>query len=115
MNGQIPVETTPESHFAATVISHGDKFLPAQTSETDYLPDTVIRDSKNCETQDFQEAEEYHEVESIPQPVSLEDMEKQMIIRTLEKYRGKRKSAAEELKISERTLYRKIKEYGIND
>jgi transcriptional regulator with PAS, ATPase and Fis domain len=40
-------------------------------------------------------------------------MEKQMIRKTLEKYRGKRKLAADELKISERTLYRKIKEYGI--
>jgi transcriptional regulator with PAS, ATPase and Fis domain len=36
-----------------------------------------------------------------------------MIKRTLEKHRGKRKSAADELEISERTLYRKIKEYGI--
>jgi DNA-binding NtrC family response regulator len=40
-------------------------------------------------------------------------MEKQMINRTLDKHRGRRKAAAEELKISERTLYRKIKEYGI--
>lgn len=45
---------------------------------------------------------------------SLADMEKQMIIRTLEKYRGRRKPAADELKISERTLYRKIKEYNID-
>ena len=61
----------------------------------------------------FQEAEEYHEVESTQKPLSLEDMEKQMIRKTLEKHRGKRKAAADELKISERTLYRKIKEYGI--
>lgn len=50
---------------------------------------------------------------SVAPPQTLEEMEKQMIKQTLEKYRGKRKSAAEELKISERTLYRKIKEYGI--
>jgi len=65
------------------------------------------------EEEDFQDAEEYHEVESTQKPLSLEDMERQMIKQTLEKHRGKRKAAADELKISERTLYRKIKEYGI--
>lgn len=62
---------------------------------------------------DYQEAELYHELETDQVPTSLQDMEKQMIRRTLEKYRGRRKAAAEELKISERTLYRKIKEYGL--
>jgi DNA-binding NtrC family response regulator len=37
-----------------------------------------------------------------------------MIIKSLEKYNGKRKNAADELGISERTLYRKIKEYDID-
>ncbi len=45
---------------------------------------------------------------------SLEDMERNMIIATLKKYQGKRRPTAEELKISERTLYRKIKEYGLD-
>jgi len=62
----------------------------------------------------FQEAEEFDEMETTPHPTSLEEMEKQMIRKTLEKHRGRRKAAAEELKISERTLYRKIKEYGID-
>lgn len=61
----------------------------------------------------YQVAEEFDEVETTPHPTSLEEMEKQMIRKTLEKHRGRRKAAAEELKISERTLYRKIKEYGI--
>jgi transcriptional regulator with PAS, ATPase and Fis domain len=45
--------------------------------------------------------------------LSLADKEVEMIIKALEKYNGKRKLAASELGISERTLYRKIKEYGI--
>ncbi len=45
---------------------------------------------------------------------SLEEMERNMIIATLKKYQGKRRPTAEELKISERTLYRKIKEYGLD-
>ena len=46
-------------------------------------------------------------------PVALEDREKSAIVRALEKAGGNRKIAASELHISERTLYRKIKEYGI--
>jgi len=45
--------------------------------------------------------------------LSLQDSEKELIRRALEKHRNKRKYAAEELGISERTLYRKIKEYDL--
>ena len=46
--------------------------------------------------------------------LSLEHHEKEMIIKALEAHRGKRKDAAKALGISERTLYRKINEYGID-
>ncbi len=46
--------------------------------------------------------------------LSLEHHEKEMIIKALETHRGKRKDAAKALGISERTLYRKINEYGID-
>ena len=45
--------------------------------------------------------------------VSMQDMEKDLIISTLDKYRGNRRMSSESLGISERTLYRKIKEYDI--
>ncbi len=45
--------------------------------------------------------------------MTLEDTERETIRRSLERNDGKRKKTAEELKISERTLYRKIKEYGL--
>jgi DNA-binding NtrC family response regulator len=45
---------------------------------------------------------------------SLDAMEREMIMKALERHRGNRRMAARELKISERTLYRKIKEYGLN-
>ena len=51
--------------------------------------------------------------EIIEESLSLEDKEKELIIKALNKHNGKRRYAAEELGISERTLYRKIKEYGI--
>lgn len=47
--------------------------------------------------------------------LSLEEKEKEMIIKALEKNRGKRKAAAKDLGISERTLYRKLKEYNIEN
>lgn len=51
--------------------------------------------------------------EIVEESLSLADKEVEMIRKALEKYNGKRKMAAHELGISERTLYRKIKEYGI--
>jgi DNA-binding NtrC family response regulator len=51
--------------------------------------------------------------EIFEESLSLADKEVEMIKKALEKYNGKRKMAAGELGISERTLYRKIKEYGI--
>jgi transcriptional regulator with PAS, ATPase and Fis domain len=51
--------------------------------------------------------------EIVEESLSLSDKEMEMIIKALEKHNGKRKNAAGELGISERTLYRKIKEYNI--
>jgi transcriptional regulator with PAS, ATPase and Fis domain len=45
--------------------------------------------------------------------LSLEDMERRMITDALDRYRSNRRAAARALNISERTLYRKIKEYGL--
>ncbi len=53
-------------------------------------------------------AEEY-----VEEALSLEDMERKAIKQALERHRGRRRDAAKELNISERTLYRKIKEYDI--
>ncbi|RDK89118.1 sigma-54 interaction domain-containing protein [Marinirhabdus gelatinilytica] len=54
-------------------------------------------------------AEEIQEEESL----SLQDKELELIRKSLEKHNGKRKDAADELGISERTLYRKIKQYNL--
>ena len=53
-----------------------------------------------------------------PEPataMTLEDTERETIRRSLERNVGNRKKTAEELQISERTLYRKIKEYGLEN
>jgi DNA-binding NtrC family response regulator len=51
--------------------------------------------------------------EILEESLSLADKEFEMIKKALEKYNGKRRHAAQELGISERTLYRKIKEYNL--
>lgn len=53
-------------------------------------------------------------VEHMPVGRSLEEVERQMIAQALQRHGGRRRPTAEELKISERTLYRKIKEYGLD-
>lgn len=64
---------------------------------------------KPAEAQGVQDTEEY-----VEENLSLDDVEKEMIRKALERHHGKRKNAANDLKISERTLYRKIKEYGLD-
>ncbi|GHT76128.1 sigma-54-dependent Fis family transcriptional regulator [Bacteroidia bacterium] len=59
---------------------------------------------------------QYAEVAEEKEPetaMSLEEVEKSMIIKALERHKGRRRNAAQDLKISERTLYRKIKEYDL--
>jgi DNA-binding NtrC family response regulator len=62
----------------------------------------------------IQNDEAHYEEESIENNLSLSEMEREMIEKALDKHKGKRKDAALDLGISERTLYRKIKEYDIN-
>ncbi|MBE0651693.1 MAG: sigma 54-interacting transcriptional regulator [Bacteroidales bacterium] len=59
------------------------------------------------------EEKSFHPSEVVEESFSLQEKEKEMIRKSLEKHHGKRKDAASELGISERTLYRKIKEYKI--
>lgn len=65
----------------------------------------IIRDEFEVDIQDSEVVEE---------SLSIQDKEIELIKRALKKYNGKRKVAADELGISERTLYRKIKEYNIS-
>ena len=54
-----------------------------------------------------------HEHEEVEESLNIMDKEKELIIKALKKHRGKRKDASSDLGISERTLYRKLKEYDI--
>jgi len=72
----------------------------------------------NVPTVDYQPEQVPHEpsiqdVETVEVGHTMEDAEKDLICKTLEKNRGQKRKTAIELNISERTLYRKIKEYGL--
>lgn len=60
-------------------------------------------------------AEEYIEPNKEPECLNLNDIGRQMLEKSLERNGGNRKKAAEELGISDRTLYRRIKQYGLDD
>jgi len=59
--------------------------------------------------------EEIDHHEDVEESLSIVDKEKELIIKALKKHKGKRKDASLDLGISERTLYRKLKEYDIED
>lgn len=81
--------------------SHNVEVMNISETTTENLP-VQVEDK-------YHFAEEIQEEESL----SLHDKELELIKKSLEKYTGKRKDAAKELGISERTLYRKIKQYNL--
>jgi len=80
------------------------------SSPSSYQAEVLPKEHTFAEEQ-FEDVEDHEEVE---ESLSLEDREKELIQKALDKHHGKRKYAALELGISERTLYRKIKEYDLN-
>lgn len=86
-----------------TGVIPAQRFLPSATEPA--FPEVKIHRSHDT----------FEDHEEIEESLSLGSQEKELIKKALEKHRGKRKYAALELGISERTLYRKIKEYDISE
>ncbi|MCJ7933806.1 MAG: sigma-54 dependent transcriptional regulator [Chryseobacterium sp.] len=63
----------------------------------------------------YEDIEDIEVEENKPESLSLQNNEKDLIIKALEKHKGRRNRAADELGISQRTLYRKIKQYNLED
>lgn len=100
-----PVINNSEQPLTPMVVKSSDKatVLPIKDDIHTILPAKIV-------DEDVIDAPEYEE-----ETLSLQDVEKDMIIKALERHNGKRKNAAQDLKISERTLYRKIKEYNLEN
>lgn len=87
-----------------------------QLEDQSYVPhyaasDTVSTQSPTVPLPDYDDIEEVTDEESL----NIEEMEKKMIIKALQQSHNRRKVAAQLLGISERTLYRKINDYGIEE
>ena len=81
--------------------------IPVEMQKNETYSPATIHPVQPIQTPEVQEAE------TVEESMSLEEVEKDMIRKALERHNGKRKNAAADLKISERTLYRKIKEYNL--
>lgn len=89
--------------------------VPSTDSAVTLHNSTVYPLDENKNKKDDSDYEMLDLLEEDDTVVSLQDMEKEMIKRALDRNNGKRKDAAQDLQISERTLYRKIKEYNLED
>ena len=97
-------ETAHYRHLA----TEGAQTLPATTQDA-FRPDD--KEVEDAVAEEIQETRPQKEEESL----TLNDNQRQMVVRALERNNGNRKKAAQELGISDRTLYRRIKEYGLED
>lgn len=88
--------------------TEGAQTLPATTQDA-FRPDD--KEVEDAVAEEIQETRPQKEEESL----NLNDNQRQMVVRALERNNGNRKKAAQELGISDRTLYRRIKEYGLED
>lgn len=105
------------SQAAQILKDHAGLFDGIQTAETKPAHDPMILninpDSTPAEDTDEEVQDISHETED--DSLSIEKKEKELILRALRKNNNKRKYAARDLGISERTLYRKIKEYELEE
>ena len=95
-------------------VQNGGKHVPAETlpATTQIAPIQPIQPITPALVD--AEAEEYIEPEKEPENLNLNDLSKQMLEKALELNNGNRKKAAQKLGISDRTLYRRLKQYGLD-
>ncbi|MDX1476428.1 MAG: sigma-54 dependent transcriptional regulator [Saprospiraceae bacterium] len=92
--------------------SAGERAADKWDAASHYAPDGVVENRPGSPIIIHPDDTKY-DLEEVEESLSLESMEKDLISKALQKHKGRRKDAAEELGISERTLYRKIKLYDL--
>lgn len=99
-----------QKHFSPVHAPAGDTFTTADATSNQNREHAVVIHNPTWQNQ---HEEIIAPEEVVEDSLSLVDKEIELITKALDKHRGKRKNAAKELGISERTLYRKINEYNI--
>ncbi|PWN61317.1 sigma-54 interaction domain-containing protein [Chryseobacterium oncorhynchi] len=100
---------TPESQAQ---VNSGSLLYFENNNDAPTVQTPTIISSPEDSYEDFEDIEVE---ENRPESLSLQNNEKDLIIKALEKHKGRRNRAADELGISQRTLYRKIKQYNLED
>jgi transcriptional regulator with PAS, ATPase and Fis domain len=118
-NGVDEVTSKAEHTEILKDISEQTPNLPSKRPEEYIHAATAAHANPIINPVDNSSAEQHREIiedteEYVEESLSLADKEKELIIKALDKHKGRRKLAAGDLGISERTLYRKIKEYDID-
>jgi len=114
---KLVLETFPNQAKASQLVKdHPGLFEGIHDHATPITSEPVVLNLKPSDQASSQE-EEVHDIshEAEDDSLSIEKKEKELIIRALRKNSNKRKYAARDLGISERTLYRKIKQYDLED
>ena len=89
-------------------ILKSDEFQVANSNQPQYIPNYNQNQAVILKNKDIAH-------EEVEESLNINDKEKELIVKALMKHKGKRKDASSDLGISERTLYRKLKEYSIDD
>lgn len=113
---KLVLETVPnQGKVTQLVKDHPELFEGIDTDHNGGSSDHVVLNLPTAQTPD--QHEDIHDIshETEDESLSIEKKEKELIIRALRKNNNKRKYAARDLGISERTLYRKIKQYDLED
>ena len=104
MSGEVAMARPTGGYPSRGELSLMDNAQPASSATIS------IRSQKEQDDFEYQETEEY-----VEETLSIEEAEKELIRKALIRHRGRRKAAAAELGFSERTLYRKIEKYKLED
>jgi DNA-binding NtrC family response regulator len=108
--GMIQNGNAPDNMGATPVTDNSPMAAPTPTF---YHPNVNQQPMQMGHNQPNNQVIELNEAIPVPESLSIEDKEIELIKKALNKYNGRRKKAAQELGISERTLYRKIKQYDL--
>lgn len=112
--GMIQNGAAPENMGANMGVSNVNDNNPiVATTPSFYHPNTNQPTIPVVHHQPNNQVIELNDAVAMPESLSIEDKEIELIKKALNKYNGRRKKAAQELGISERTLYRKIKQYDL--
>jgi transcriptional regulator with PAS, ATPase and Fis domain len=112
-NGSSKVQETNKGLIQEIYGKPEESTIFEEQSRVEMLPNQNNNNQDEFEDDDDDENYLFAETVDEEETLSLEAKEIELIKKSLERNKGKRKAAADELGISERTLYRKIKQYDL--